>query len=83
MYVSEALLLAYAEPLDVLPLNASGASTIVPVDAETLALQKVPSLIPLVGTTSNAVADVGDLQHRSFVLVTSVSGAVDGAKFAV
>ena len=83
MYVSEALLLAYALPLDVLPLNASGASTIVPVDAETLARQKVPSLIPLVGTTSNAVADEFDLQLRSFVLVTSVSGADGGVKFDV
>ena len=66
-----------------LPLNASGASTIVPTEVETLALQKVPLLIPLVGTTSNAVADVCDLQHRSFVFCTAVSGADGGVKFDV
>jgi hypothetical protein len=35
------------------------------------------------GVTVAAVAEVDELQHRSFVLVTFVSGADGGMKFAV
>ena len=36
-----------------------------------------------VGRTVAAVAEVDELQHRSFVLVTFVSGSVGAVKFAV
>ena len=42
-----------------------------------------PFAVILPGETSNAVADVFDLQHRSFVFSVAVSGADGGVKFDV
>ena len=43
----------------------------------------LPFAVMVPGVTSAAVADEFDLQHRSFVFATAVSGAVGGVKFAV
>ena len=42
-----------------------------------------PFAVILPGVTAAAVAEVFDWQHRSFVLVTFVSGSVGGVKFLV
>jgi hypothetical protein len=43
----------------------------------------LPFAVIVPGVTSAAVADEFDLQHRSFVFSTDVSGADGGVKFDV
>ena len=61
----------------------TGRDEYIPLGAETRELQIVQSLMPLVGTTSYAPVREFDLQHRSFVFATAVSGADGGVKFDV
>ena len=48
-----------------------------------LVAKALPFAVIVPGVTVAAVAEVYELQHRSFVLVIFVSGSVGAVKFAV
>ena len=79
--VSKVPLVTNSDPVGCV-LTPGTARTIEPVSSFLVA-KAPPFAVIVAGVTVDAVAEVDELQHKSFVLVIAVSGSVGGVKFDV